>query len=89
MSKEELSKKVLQSYIYSESGNFFISTCYRRSSAMLNPDGWYYETLVWELNDKNERGKIVDENSAMSLKEAIKKHYNYCENKLIPLNRDK
>lgn len=73
----ETDKKFLQSYLYTEKfGNFFISTCYRRSSAMLNPDGWYYETFAWKLKEEKERElKIIADNSgAISKKGAINQH---------------
>lgn len=49
---------LIQSYVQD---HYFVSTAYRRSSAMLNPQGWYYETIVWNWNpETKERGEIVD-----------------------------
>ena len=77
---EERSKKFMQIYLYTDKGNYFISTIYRRSSAMLNPDGWYYETFAWRLNDKDERTDWVEDNSgAISKKGAIKQHLEVIE----------
>ena len=75
MNEENTSKKFLQSYIYTEYGKFFVSTCYRKSSAMLDPEGWYYETFAWKLNNKNKREDWVADNSgAISPEQAIRQH---------------
>jgi len=75
---EELSKKFYQSYLYSQFGNFFISTACRQSSAIYG--GWYYETFAWRLNDKDERTDWVEDNSgAISKKGAIKQHLEVIE----------
>jgi len=69
-------------------GNYFLSTGYRRSSAALNPDAWYYEMYCWELNDKNERGDIVYQDYANYQKKAIKQHYLYIK-KLLKNTKDR
>ena len=77
MKEEILDKKFLQSYLYTEQfGNFFISTCYRRSSALLAYDSWYYETFAWKLKENNEREKgiIADNSGAISQEGAYKQH---------------
>lgn len=71
--KEE---KFLQSYLYTEYGNFFISTIHRESSAMVNNPPWYYETFAWRLNEKNERTDwIADNSGAHGQVGALKQHY--------------
>lgn len=78
--EEKMSEKFLQSTLYSEFGNFFISTCYRRCSALLNSDSWYYETFAWKLNNDNERTDWVADNSGASItSQAIKQHIEVCE----------
>jgi len=63
--KEEpnTSKKFLQSYLYTKKfGNFFVSTCYRKSSAQLDPS-WYYETFAWKLDKDKRRTDWIADNS--------------------------
>lgn len=72
---EELSKKFMQTYLYLDGFNYFVSTIYRKSSAALNPDGWYYETFAWQLNEKNEKEGLIEDNSgAVSQKRALEQH---------------
>jgi hypothetical protein len=50
-----LSYRVLQSYVRDK---FFVSTCYRLSSAMYG--GWYYETFAWKWDkDTRKTGEFV------------------------------
>jgi hypothetical protein len=76
--KEE--KQIIRTELFSgEFGNFFISTCYRRSSAALAPDHYFYETFAWKLNDKNERTDWVADNSgAITIKRAEEQHFEVC-----------
>lgn len=84
--EEKNGEKFLQSYLYTDHGDFFISTAYRRSSAALNPDGWYYETLAWLLNESKILGGIVLDNSgAISKSRAINQHMKTVEQLLNPL----
>lgn len=71
---EHTGKKFLQSYLYTKFGDFFISTAYRKSSAMLNPDGWYYETFAWKLIKKKRTDWVADNSGAISENGAIKQH---------------
>ena len=74
------SEKVIQSYLFTEFGEFFVSTCYRRSSAMLNTDSWYYETFAWRLNEANEQTDWVADNSGASyLKKGLEQHNEVCK----------
>lgn len=75
--KERNNEKFLQTYVYRENESFFVSTAYRHSSAALNSDGWYYETLAWELLGISQvRGKIIADNSgAISEEGAINQHF--------------
>jgi hypothetical protein len=56
-------------------GKYFISTIYRESSAMIQ-DCWYFETMVWEWNDKTrERGSIIEmDDSGISEEQAMDNH---------------
>mgnify|MGYP001606770574 FL=1 len=85
MEEKVNSEKLMQTYLYTQRGNFFVSTIYRRSSAMLNPDGWYYETFAWKLiKNTNERGEWVADNSgAFTIEGAIKQHNKVCSQLII------
>lgn len=75
MELEQTNKKFLQSYLYTEKfGNFFVSTCYRRSSAMLNPDSWYYETFAWKLDGEKRIDWVADNSGAIYEKGAYEQH---------------
>ena len=75
--KQREQKKFTQTYVYRDNGDkFFVSTGYRQSSAELNPDGWYFETFAWELDDNNKRTKMIADNSGAILEErALGQHY--------------
>ena len=75
------STKFIQSYLYTKKyGNFFISTCYRKSSAFLDPAPWYYETFAWRLDKNNHRTSWVVEFAGNNDKEwALQKHIEICE----------
>ena len=72
------SKKFLQSYLFTEKfGNFFVSTCYRQSSAM--ECGWYYETYAWKLDKDNHRTDWVVELGGLDCKDiAFQDHIEVC-----------
>ena len=54
----EPNKKLIQSYVFTEEGAYFVSTIDRESSSMMG--GRYAETLVWEWDtEERERGGIV------------------------------
>lgn len=78
--KEKISKQVLRTDLFTDFGNFFVSTMYRRSSSALNPDSWYYETFAWRLNEKNERTDWAADNSgAISIERALEQHFEVCK----------
>lgn len=65
--KERENEKFIQTYVYRDNGEtFFVSTGYRKSSATLRPDDWYYETFAWRLDDKGEGTDWVADNSGAS-----------------------
>ena len=73
------SKKFLQSYLFTNYGNFFVSTIYRRSSAMLEVDSWYYETFAWRLDKNKHRTDWVADNSgAGTVPGAFDQHFEVC-----------
>lgn len=74
MEGERLDKKFLQSTIYTKFGDFFVSTIYRRSSAI--DGGWFYETFAWKLDKegKREQNIIADNSGAISSGNAIRQH---------------
>ena len=53
-----ISTAFMQTYILQK---WLISTIRRPSSAAMAYEKMYYETLVWELDENGQRGKIVDE----------------------------
>lgn len=73
-----MSIRLIQSYVQDR---YFVSTAYRRSSASLNPDGWYYETLVWEWNpETKERGELLESHdSGLSRRRAMIEHAGHCQ----------
>lgn len=81
MEEKELSKKFLQSYVYSEKhGNFFVSTCYRQSSAAVNSPPWFYETFAWKLDSEDKRTDWVADNSGSRYKrKAYEQHIEVCK----------
>ena len=76
--KERETEKCFQTYVYRDDGtSYFVSTAYRQSSAMLNPDGWYYETFAWKLKDgttEREDGIIADNSGARFWERALMQH---------------
>ncbi len=60
--------------MYSDFGNFRVTTIYRQSSAM-GDDSWYYETFGWTLTPEYKLDKIIADNSGTRFPErAIKQH---------------
>ncbi len=72
------SKKLIQSYLFTDYGKFFVSTIHRESSAPLL--GWFYETFAWELdNDNKEKDWVADNSGATSIVGALDQHNKVCE----------
>ena len=70
---------LIQSYV---KGRWFVSTIYRQSSAALNPDGWYYETMVWDWNaERREREPnfIAQYDSGLTEPHAMAHHLSICQ----------
>ncbi|GAG32475.1 unnamed protein product [marine sediment metagenome] len=78
--EKNTSKKFLQSYLYTNYGKFFISTCYRKSSADRDPFGWYYETFAWKLKEDGHReNRIIADNSGSPyVHVAFEQHFEVC-----------
>ncbi len=72
-------KQVMRSDLFTEFGQFFVSTGYRRSSAALNPDAWYYETFAWRVEEKKRTEWVADNSGAHFLKGAIEQHNEVCK----------
>jgi len=71
-----MSKQLIRSDLFGEKGNFFISTIYRRSSAILDPGGMFYETLAWNVDIDGKRLDLIAENSgAIYEAKAILQHF--------------
>ena len=77
--EDRTSKKLIQSYLFTNYGNFFISTIYRMSSAMLEVDSWYYETFAWRLDkDKHRTDWVADNSGAGTVSGAFDQHFEVC-----------
>ncbi len=68
---------LIQSYV---ARRWFVSTAYRQSSAALNPC-WYYETIVWEWDQKTrKRGNLIFTDGGSSAPViAMRYHAKICE----------
>jgi hypothetical protein len=72
------SKKLIQSYLYTDYGNFFVSTIHRISSSPLG--GWFYETFAYKLDKDNKSTDWVADNSgSTSVTGALDQHGVVCE----------
>ena len=70
-------EKVIQSYVWHNGRQFFVSTINRDSSAMMEPPAHRYsETLVWEIDWKGNRGDIVAHTAGVAW--SITKHQLVC-----------
>jgi len=77
--EDNTSKKFLQSYLFTNYGNFFISTIYRISSVMMDPPPWYYETFAWRLDKNKHRTDWVADNSGAGTPTgAFEQHFEVC-----------
>jgi len=74
------SSKLIQSYLFTkEFGNFFVSTCYRMSSAMVDPAPWYYETYAWKLDkDRHRTDWVVEFGGVDDIDCAFDEHIEIC-----------
>jgi len=73
---ESSSKKTIQSYVYTDFGKFFVSTIFRQDSTPYA--SWFYETLVWELDEDNNRKEHI-----LYQTEGLNNHYELCKQLLI------
>ena len=77
--EEEKAHSLIQSYVMRK---FFVSTAYRQSSAAVSSPPWYYETIIWDWDDrKSSRGEmkaVMD--SGRTPKVALKSHFGICFN---------
>ena len=79
MMSEKIEHKLVQSYVRE---CWFVSTIYRRSSASIIPDLWYYETMVWAWNKKErkrENSFIWQEDSGSFPETAMERHFIICK----------
>ena len=80
---KDKNRQVMRTDLFTEFGQFFVSTAYRRSSAALNPDGWYYETFGWKVENNKRTDWVADHSGASFLKMAIKQHNEVCKQLLL------
>jgi len=71
MMEDDKGYQLIASYVKQK---YFISTIYRRASTM--EEMWYFETIIWEWNNKTrERGKIIEmDDSGISEDMALDNH---------------
>ena len=81
--EDKPSKQVMRTDLFTEFGQFFVSTCYRRSSAALNPDGWYYETFGWSVENEKRNKWIADNSGAYFIDGALEQHNEVCKQLLL------
>lgn len=57
-----------------------VSTIHRQSSACIDPQPWYYETIIWEWNkETRSRGAMLWQLDSGSFPEsALRAHADYC-----------
>ena len=82
MRRKDKSCKLIQSYVKEK---YFVSTAYRSSSAMVLPEMWYFETMVWDWNSETkQRGDwIIQEDSGTFESEAMDNHAKICRDLII------
>lgn len=70
--------KIMQTYVYHDYGeNFFVSTCYRKSTT--DHFDWFYETFAWKLQEAKELGEqVADVSGIKNEKLAIDRHFEVC-----------
>lgn len=72
--KEYLDGKVMQTFLFTAYGNFYVSTAYRE-------DYNYFETFGWKLDKDNQKiaGTLMDATrGSSSRKVGIEQHYEVC-----------
>jgi hypothetical protein len=76
--EEKEAYSLVQTYLLQK---YFISTAYRQSSVMMSSPPWYYETIVWEWDEKTRKsGSILYMgDSGNSPEYAIKQHFKIVE----------
>jgi len=77
---------LIQSFILEK---YYISTIYRKCSAIIE-DIWYYETIIWEWDaEKKKRGEMLEmHDSGLSSNIALKNHFQICEKLLKKENKN-
>lgn len=73
MDYEPKNEKFLQTYVFSEHGNYYVSTARFSSSALAASDMMYYETMAWEQVE-NGSGKCFAQIQTSSTKKARQNH---------------
>lgn len=72
------SKKLIQSYVFTDYGKFFVSTIHRESSCPMC--GWFYETFAYTLDENNKsKDWVADNSGATSRIGALDQHNEVCE----------
>ena len=86
MNKKE--HKLIQSYVRER---YFVSTAFRKSSALTEAPIWYYETIVFTWNRKTRETEeiILQEDSGYSSIVAIESHFKICKHLEKQLNENK
>lgn len=72
----EPNKKLIQTYVFTDDGAFFVSTIDRESSSMMG--GRYAETMVWEWDgESRDRGSIMAQGE--DIEGSIRRHMQIVE----------
>jgi len=73
--------KIIQSYVHKDDKCFFVSTINRLSSAMLNAEWIYAETMVWNWDEgKHDRGELIWQGE--DVKDGTNTHFRACKSLL-------
>ena len=65
-----MTEKFLQSYVYTEFGDFFVSTCFRESIIAIG----YYETFAWKMENGKRVKWVADNSGALVVEKAYQQH---------------
>jgi len=72
--EEQKEYQLICSYVKHE---YFISTAYRKSSALSQPPMWYFETMVWEWDNKTKETRewLNQVMSGVTEEQALESHF--------------
>ena len=77
----EIPKQLMRTDLFSEHGQFFVSTCHRQSSSIYAT--WYYETFAWRIENEKRVDWVADNSGASSIEGALRQHREVCKQLII------